>query len=104
LRSAAEFYFEAQKRWRQSRGDFNHDETIATSDWLRPITSSATTRQPRSSSNNAIEHAKKVFGVKSAYCGLMLREYADFLWDKGNYIRICNQPHHLLHHLADAKE
>jgi len=104
LRSAAEFYFEAQKRWRQSRGDFNHDETIATFRLAQTHHQLGNDAAATIEFNNAIEHAKKVFGVKSAYCGLMLREYADFLWDKGNYIGSAINRITSCTILADAKE
>ncbi|HEY9718256.1 MAG TPA: serine/threonine-protein kinase [Trichormus sp.] len=86
LRKAADLYFQAQRRWRQSRGDYNHDETIASLRLAQTYHQLGNEAAAEIEFNSALEHARKVFGSNSAYYGLMLREYSDFLWDRGNYI------------------
>jgi tetratricopeptide (TPR) repeat protein len=86
LRKAADLYFQAQRRWRQSRGDYNHDETIASFRMAQTYHQMGNDAAAEIEFKGALEHARKVFGSNSAYYGLMLREYSDFLWDRGNYI------------------
>lgn len=86
LRKAADLYFLAQRRWRQTRGDYNHDEAIASFRLAQTYHKLGNDASAEIEFNSALEHARKVFGTNSVYYGLMLREYSDFLWDRGNYI------------------
>src|SRR5262249_26316997 len=84
LRSAEELYYDALKKWRKLRGEFSADETVALYRLAQVEHQLGRNDRAQSLYSEALEHSNKVFGVSSAYTGLLLRDYATFLWSKGD--------------------
>jgi tetratricopeptide (TPR) repeat protein len=86
LTTAENLYFRSLNSWRKLRGDFSGDEMVTIYRLAHVQARLGHTSSARTFYKEALDHCIKIYGAKNVYTGLLLRDYADFLWHSNSWL------------------